>query len=86
MEETLEAFTQLFATKGYQVCVAGDLEAGFLKLALFEKDGLPTHAARQLADGKWTSKIGAHIDVKHSIQAMEGGRYGNVALFFKKLI
>lgn len=84
MEETLEAFSLLFAAKGYQVCMDGGFEAGFQKLALFEKDGLPTHAARQLPDGKWTSKIGAYIDVKHSLKAMEGGRYGIVALFFKK--
>jgi hypothetical protein len=86
VEETLEAFTKLFAAKKYQVCEDGSLEAGFQKLALFEKDGIPTHAARQLPDGNWTSKLGAHIDVRHSLGALDGGRYGNVALFFKKPI
>lgn len=84
MKETRSAFVDLFAKHGYKICDNGNLEKGFLKLALFEKDGIPTHAARQLPYGKWTSKIGAHFDVSHSLKAMAGGRYGEVALFFKK--
>lgn len=84
MEESLAAFTKLFAKHGYQVCGDGNPEEGYQKLALFAKDGVPTHAARQLSDGKWTSKIGGHVDVRHTLAAMEGGHYGDVALYFKK--
>lgn len=49
--ETLEAFYQLFESLGYVRCAGGDLEAGFEKVALYVKDGLPEHAARQLPDG-----------------------------------
>jgi hypothetical protein len=80
----LEAFIKLFQSVGYQICENGELETGFQKLALFEKDGKPTHAARQLADGNWTSKLGAHFDVKHTLTAINGGRYGDAILFFKR--
>lgn len=85
-EETLAAFQKLFEKVGYEVCEHGELEAGFKKVAVFEKNGSPTHAARQLPDGNWTSKLGTHEDVKHSLAAMSGGRYGDVALFLKKKI
>ena len=84
MEESIETFSKLFAKHGYQVCENGNLEDGFQKLALFAKDGVPTHAARQLPNGMWTSKIGGHVDVRHTLTAMEDGRYGEVVQFFKK--
>jgi hypothetical protein len=82
--ETLEAFIQLFQSIGYELCEQGESEEGFQKVALFEKDNKPTHAARQLLDGRWTSKLGSHIDVSHSLSAMEGGFYGNVNFFLKR--
>ncbi len=36
----------------------GLLEEGFEKLALYSQGMMYTHAARQLPDGQWTSKIG----------------------------
>src|SRR5262245_58879428 len=68
-EETLAAFIKAFETRGYTVCKDGKLEKGFEKVALYAKktkDGsVPTHAARQLPDGKWTSKLGKYEDVEH---------------------
>src|SRR2546430_914933 len=48
-EETLAGFQEAFASLGYLVCDAEQLEEGFDKVALFaDADGFPTHAARQL--------------------------------------
>ncbi len=59
-EETLDAFRQLFALLQYSVCDDDALEPGYEKVALFADDlGVPLHAARQLPDGRWTSKLGA---------------------------
>jgi hypothetical protein len=41
------------------------LEPGFLKVALYGTGLTYTHAARQLADGKWTSKLGKGEDIEH---------------------
>lgn len=80
----MEAFINLFETIGYTVCENGDLEEGIQKIALFEKDNEPTHAARQLPNGEWTSKLGSHIDVSHSLAAMEGGMYGKAVVFMAR--
>src|SRR5258708_7445589 len=62
-EETLEAFVVAFTGLGYALCLSGELEAGFEKLAFYaDGHGVPTHAARQLRNGQWTSKLGAWED------------------------
>jgi len=43
-----------------------------------------THAARQLDDGTWTSKLGSLEDITHELQALEGADYGHVVLFMKR--
>src|SRR4051812_9232999 len=62
---TIEAFKKAYATLGYVDCRNIDLEEGFEKVAIYLKKGIPQHAARQLKSGKWTSKLGANIDVEH---------------------
>lgn len=83
--ETLAAFVAGFATLGYLPCQNADLESGFEKVAFFaRRDGLPTHAARQLADGRWSSKLGVREDIEHDLQALEGVVYGWVAQILKR--
>jgi hypothetical protein len=84
-EETLRAFEFAYRTIGYRACENGDLESGFKKVAIFvDRTGSPTHAARQRANGKWTSKCGDNVDIEHEIDAVGGGLYGEVALFMKR--
>jgi len=81
-QETLDAFIELFQSIGYQVCNNGNMEKGVEKVAIYtDNAGKPTHAARQLEDGKWTSKLGESEDVSHSLNAMRNGFYGNVKVF-----
>jgi hypothetical protein len=58
-EDTLEAFVAAFETRGYAECADSSLEDGYEKVALYavREAGVdvPTHAARQLVDGRWTS-------------------------------
>lgn len=84
--ETVDAFVQAFSTKGYVPCDDGHPEQGFEKVALYGLKGKPTHAARQLSDGNWTSKLGEHCDVSHTINALDGPEYGSVAMFLKRAI
>ena len=84
--ETLESFIAFFKTAGYDVCDSDQPEPGFQKIAFFVKDGLPTHAARQLSDGTWTSKLGVLEDVRHSLFSVSGGLYGEVAVVLRRLI
>lgn len=85
-EEKIENFMLLFKSIGYEVCSDGELEQDYLKIAIYEsKEGKPTHAARQLANGMWTSKLGQNYDVTHTLFAMENGAYGNAKVFMKKI-
>jgi hypothetical protein len=83
-EETLEAFVQAAATRGFVPAEDALLEPGFEKLAFYARDGKPTHAARQLSDGSWTSKLGKHVDISHTLRGVEGPVYGQVVGFMKR--
>lgn len=84
-EETVSAFVSAFATRGYEECATGDLEPGFEKVALFANGlGKPTHAARQLEDGSWTSKLGRNLDLSHAVNGLDGPQYGSVVKFLRR--
>lgn len=82
---TIYAFIKLFESYGYSACDNGRLEESYQKIAIYaDNQDVPTHAARQLPNGNWTSKLGDQIDVEHSLEAMENGFYGNIKLFMRK--
>ena len=84
-EITLDAFCAAFLTLGYIRCADETHEPGFDRLALFaDAHGVPTHAARQLPSGRWTSKLGQAEDIEHELRALEGEIYGAVVLFLKR--
>lgn len=83
-EETAEAFVAAFAKLGYAPSSGEQVEPGFEKIALFAKDNLPTHVARQLANGHWTSKLGMREDIEHDLHAIGGEAYGAVAVVLKR--
>ena len=85
-EETIETFIQAFQTLGYVPCDSHQLENGFEKVALYALGGAPKHAARQLPDGRWTSKLGAFIDIEHTLAGLEGPRYGIVVQLLKRSV
>jgi hypothetical protein len=83
---TIDAFLAAFATLRYQACDAGDLESGFEKVAIYSLDAKPTHAARQLADGRWTSKLRKYLDITHGLPALDGPVYGKATHFMKRAV
>ncbi|MCC6929954.1 MAG: hypothetical protein IT359_13310 [Gemmatimonadaceae bacterium] len=83
--ETVEAFCAMLAAHGYQECASDALEPDSEKVALFvNARGMPTHAARQLRSGMWTSKLGQHVDIAHELRGLEGKVYGRVQLVFSR--
>jgi len=85
-EETIEAFVQAFATLGYAPCADQTHTAGFDKVAIYADGKVPTHAAKQLADGRWISKLGDWEDIEHdTLESLEGRPfYGKVALVMQR--
>lgn len=83
--ETIEAFKEAFSALGYSICENGTLQAGFQKVVLYSLNNKPTHMARQLEDGTWTSKLGQSIDINHrSVDALDGPKYGSAAIFMMR--
>ena len=84
-ESPIDSVVELFRAAGYELCADGRFEDGYKKVAIYVKDGEPTHAARQLGNGRWTSKLGKYEDIEHdSLEALYGdgyGEYGSEALF-----
>jgi len=84
-EETIQAFERAYCRFDFKACENADLEPGFEKVAIYAKNSIPTHAARQLADGRWTSKLGPLEDIEHNtLDALEGEVYGEVVLLLKR--
>jgi hypothetical protein len=85
-ERTLAAFIQALATVGYAPCPDGSLEPGWEKVALYATDEGPTHAARQLPSGCWTSKLGPDDDIEHALEGLCSPLYGSVVQFLRRMV
>ena len=86
-KRTLDNFELAFKRLGYRRCENGDLEDETEKIAIYaDAAGLPTHAARQLSDGRWASKCGEYEDIIHDTPDAVAGEpgYGAVAIFMRR--
>lgn len=83
---SLTAFVELFEREGYERCEADGYEEGVEKIAIFTYPSEePTHIARQLKGGKWTSKLGADVDIEHDeLRAVSCGLLGEVAVLMQR--
>lgn len=86
-EHSLATFIKLYESLGYEVCSNHQLETGYEKIALYVDDqGLPSHAAKQLRSGLWSSKLGQNKDIQHKLDGLMGTVYGKVAKILKKAL
>jgi hypothetical protein len=86
MEETLSAYIQAYQKLGYAICDNAVLETGYEKIALYVNDeGIPTHAAKQLSTGKWSSKLGWLEDIEHELEGLTGEQYGKVGQVLRRI-
>jgi hypothetical protein len=86
-ELSLAAFVAALGSLGYEPCEVREAEPGFEKVAVYvDSDDLPTHLARQLASGEWTSKCGQLEDLSHHLEGLEGPplAYGTVARILRR--
>ena len=89
-QTTMEAFVLAYATLGFRVCFSNALESSLEKLALYghERGGtvVPTHAALQLENGAWTSKLGICEDIEHTTaDAVGGPAYGRPLIYLQRV-
>jgi len=85
-EETVVGFVRAFVHLGYTVCDTSDLEPNYEKLAIYaDSTNTPSHMARKLSSGHWTSKLGELEDIQHlTLDQLSGSDYGRVVQILKR--
>lgn len=84
-KHTLAAFIAAYATRGYKQCDDGALEDGYEKIAIYANKRGPQHAAKQLATGIWSSKLGDGWDIEHqTLEGINNPDYGEAVVFIKR--
>jgi hypothetical protein len=74
-----------FESVGFVICADGSQEIGIEKIAIYADGDEYLHAARQLENGQWTSKMGPDEDIQHnSPDDLAGPAFGQVAAFMKR--
>lgn len=82
-----QAFIDAFESIGYQICKDEGLQSDFQKVAIYtNQSGTPTHMARQLENGRWTSKLGTLEDIEHDLEDLTGSDYGQVKVIMRRRI
>jgi len=84
-EYAIERAVALFVRLGFVTCSGAERESDFEKVAIYSDGVEYTHAARQVASGQWTSKLGHHQDIEHaSPECLVGHEFGQVACIMKR--
>ena len=86
--DTISVVMAALATAGFAACADGGLEEDVEKVALYGIEDAFMHTARQLPNGRWTSKLGVSYDIEHELDALTssanaggGVQYGEVVAF-----
>ena len=82
---SIETLAAVFRTLGYEICSDSSLEPGYQKVALYTEDGEWTHAALQMPNGRWRSKIGDLELIEHQTpDSLTGEMYGRLYLYMRR--
>ncbi len=69
----------------YEQCESSQVEDGYQKVALYEVQGQAKHAALQMPNGRWRSKMGRGPVIEHrSPESLSDGIYGDVHCFMRR--
>jgi hypothetical protein len=87
-EVTIPAFVALFVGAGFEQCLDDIHEDGYIKIVLYAINHQePTHAAREIPGGKWTSKFGDRVDARHdSVDDLNSRVYGRAVAYFRRAV
>ena len=87
-EVTINSFDIFYEHYGFKRCDYLDIlyDKNYIKVAIFTKENIPTHASIQIDDNWWESKIGQLGIIKHDIFEIEGDIYGKLSHIYKKKI
>ena len=86
-ETTKECFDLFYEYHGFEKIKFLDFsyDPKYTKVALYTKNGIPTHACIQHNYIYWESKIGSAGIIRHDLFEIEGDSYGQLTQIYKKL-
>lgn len=83
---TTDALVRAFESLGFRICDDPSPQEGREKIAIYGDSQGFTHAARQLPNGSWSSKLGQDVDIEHnSLDALAGDVYGTVVHILERV-
>ncbi len=83
--ENVANLVNFFIRLGFRQCRSMHLVHGVEKIAIYVDSDGPQHVARQLANGKWASKLGELADIEHvDAKDIGGGEFGEVAVVMER--
>ena len=75
----IASLVAVFTALGYEPAADDSVETGYIKVALYQQNGQWTHAARQMPNGRWRSKLGPGPLIEHDTPSdLAGELYGVV--------
>ena len=84
-DDLIVTVMRLFASEGFSLCEDDAPEPSYEKIALYAFVGQFTHVAKQLPDGRLTSKLGDLEVIPHpSLSSLAGGIYGNIHCIMRR--
>lgn len=84
-EQSCAALKEAFVYFGFEDCGMDDtMEEDYDKVALYQKDGFWTHAARVVDTGIYHSKFGSSYDGRHSNGDVLQKQYGDVYVIMRR--
>ena len=83
----IESLIEVFAGLGYEHCDHNDTEGGYQRVALYEVDGEMKHAAMQMSNLRWRSKMGQGPVIEHdSPESLSAGICGSPTAFMRRAV
>ena len=84
---SIESLKEMFAGLGFEQCHDSRIEDGYQKVALYEEQSVWKHAAVQMPNGRWRSKMGQGPVIEHlSPESLSGGPYGNATIYIRRAV
>ena len=87
LNNRIENLEEVFVGLGYEQCNDSSSEDGYQKVALYEIQGRFQHAAMQMPNGRWRSKMGQGPVIEHlRPESLSGGMYGDATMYMRRAL
>lgn len=81
----IETYINYFSSLGFTITEDVSYTNGIIKICLYAENNEFRHVARQLPNGRWTSKMGDWEDIEHETpDVLIGNFYGSKLIFMEK--